>query len=278
MLLAAAAACYAAALVCCAGSWRSLLPARLGLRDSLARYGAGSLANTVLPARLGDGVRVGLFARVVPGGALAVVGAVAAVGAVRWLALTPLGVAATANAHVPRAALAAGAVPLVVAAVLARRGHLTARPNAYAAAAVWIVGVVATRVLAAAAVAASFGITHPLAAALVVVPALEVAGVVALAPANLGLAGGAAALAFHLNGTPAATAVAAGFALHAVETGTALAAGIASAVVLGLARSGPARPRVEDQPPVPRASEVEQPGEIERHAFRRVNRRLDLVG
>jgi len=37
MLLAGAAACYAAALLCCAGSWRSLLPERLGLRDSLAR-------------------------------------------------------------------------------------------------------------------------------------------------------------------------------------------------------------------------------------------------
>jgi hypothetical protein len=213
---------------------------------------------------------------VVPGGALAVVGAVAAVGTVRWLALTPLGVAATAGAHVPRTVLVAAAIPLVVAAVLARRGHLTARPRAYAAAAAWIAGVVGTRLLAAAAVAASFGIPHPLAAALVVVPALELAGVVALAPANLGLAGGAAALAFHLHGAPAETAVAAGFALHAVEAGTAI--GIASAVVLGLARGGLARPRIENQPPVVRALEREEPCEIERHAFRRVNRRLDLVG
>jgi Lysylphosphatidylglycerol synthase TM region len=238
MWLAGAAACYAAALLCCAGSWRSLLPAPLSLRDSLARYGVGSLANTVLPARLGDGVRVGLFARVVPGGALAVVGAVAAVGAVRWLALTPLGLVATAQSHVPRAALAAGAIPVVVAVVLARRGHLNARPAAYASAVAWIAGVVATRVLAAAAIGIAFGIRSPLAAALIVVPALELAGVVSLAPANLGIAGGAAALAFHTHGASTTTAVAAGFALHAVETGTALAVGTAGAVALGVLPCG----------------------------------------
>jgi hypothetical protein len=145
MLLAGAAACYAAALLCCAGSRRPLLPARLGLRDSLARYGAGSLANTVLPARLGDGVRVGLFARVVPGGTLKVVGA-------------------------------------------------------------------------------------------------------------------AAALAFH------------------VETATALAVGVASAVALGLAGRRLPRPRIEDQPPVTRALEREEARKIERHAFGRIDRCLDLVG
>src|SRR5262245_49161512 len=80
-------ACYAAVLLCSAGSWRTLLPGRMRLHDAVARYGAGSLANTFLPGRAGDAIRVGLFGRVVPGGVLAVAGAMAAVGAMRWLAI-----------------------------------------------------------------------------------------------------------------------------------------------------------------------------------------------
>jgi hypothetical protein len=66
--LALAGTCYAAALVCCAGGWRALLPASLPLYDAVARYGVGSLANTFLPGRAGDAIRIGLFGRVVPGG------------------------------------------------------------------------------------------------------------------------------------------------------------------------------------------------------------------
>ena len=237
--LAAAAACYAAALICCAGSWRALLPTHLRLVDALSRYGVGSLANTLLPARLGDGVRVGLFARVVPGGALAVVGAVAAVGTVRWLTLAPLGLAGTADLHVPAGALALVLVPPAIALLLAKRGHLVIRGRACAVASVWICGVVTARVVAAASVAAAFGVGHPFAAALLVVPALELAGVISIAPANLGIAGGAAAFAFHAHGAPIGVAVAAGFALHAVETGTALAVGAASAVSLFRFRQRP---------------------------------------
>jgi uncharacterized membrane protein YbhN (UPF0104 family) len=75
-------------------------------------------------------------------------------------------------------------------------------------------------------------VQHPLAAALLVVPALELAGVVPLMPANAGIAGGAAAVAFHAGGMPMHAALAAGFIVHAVETGTALAIGSASAVTL----------------------------------------------
>jgi hypothetical protein len=173
--LALAGTCYAAALLCCAGSWRSLLPAPLRLHDALARYGVGSLANTFLPGRAGDAVRLGLFGRVVPGGVLTVAGAVAAVGATRWLAIVPLGIVGTASA---------------------------------------------------------FGVPHPLVAALLVVPALELAGVIPLTPANVGVAGGAAALAFHTQGMPMRDALAAGMALHAVETAAGIVVGAGSAVAL----------------------------------------------
>jgi glycosyltransferase 2 family protein len=249
--LAAAVACSAAALVCCAGSWRVMLPEGLALRDALSRYGVGSLANTLLPARAGDAVRIGLFARVVPGGALVVVGAVAAAGAARWLALTPLGVAGTLDSSIPRVAVLAGAaiaLPLPLAWLLVRRGSvrarrvlaplLGARPATYRALAVWAAGIVAFRVFAAAAVAVAFGVGRPVSAALLVVPALELAGIVPLTPANVGIAGGAAAIAFHAYGAPTSTALAAGLTLHAVETGTALAVGAAGAVRLARLSEG----------------------------------------
>ena len=95
-----------------------------------------------------------------------------------------------------------------------------------------VAAVVASRLLAAIAVAAACGIPHPLAADLLAVPALELAGVVPLTPANAGVAGGAAALAFHLAGAEPAAALAAGLVLHAVETATSVLAGAASALYL----------------------------------------------
>ena len=89
------------------------------------------------------------------------------------------------------------------------------------------------RIAAAAIVGIALGISHPLAAALLVVPALEVAGLIPLTPANVGFAGGAAAIAFHAQGTPMHAALAAGFVLHAVETSAGVAFGAASALALG---------------------------------------------
>jgi uncharacterized membrane protein YbhN (UPF0104 family) len=57
--------------------------------EACARYGAGSLANTFLPARLGDGARLALFARTLPrspGRTLSSAGALAAIGVSRGLA------------------------------------------------------------------------------------------------------------------------------------------------------------------------------------------------
>src|SRR5947208_5722778 len=81
---------FALAVVGAAGSWRSavgLCGGRLSLTDACARYGAGSLVNTFVPARAGDAVRIGLFSRMLPhrerlwttGGAFAALGAARAV-------------------------------------------------------------------------------------------------------------------------------------------------------------------------------------------------------
>ena len=243
--LGVAGACFGAAVACSAASWRAMLGPRLGFGDACARYGVGSLANTFLPGRAGDAVRIGLFGRVAPGGPLSVAGAVAGVGAVRWLALLPLAIAGVLGSGLPRLALAGAALallPLPLVWLLARRGSTRARAvllplrqarrSTYAAVFAWVAGTLAARVTAAATTSFALGIAHPLATALVVVPALEVAGLVPLTPANVGVAGGAAAVAFHAHGVSMHTALATGFVLHAVETCAGLAFGVGSALAL----------------------------------------------
>jgi uncharacterized membrane protein YbhN (UPF0104 family) len=242
--LALTGTCYAAALVCCGGGWRVLLPASLPLHDAVASYGVGPLANTFLPGRAGDAIRIGLFGRVVPGGVLAVAGSVAAFGATRWLLIVPLGIVGALESSVSALALAAGAaalLPLPLVWLLARgsrRARAVLEPlrsadrDAYLVLAAWVAGTVAARVAAATMVATAFGVPNPVVAALLVVPALELAGVIPLTPANVGVAGGAAALAFHAQGMPLGAALTAGLALHAAETGAGIVVGATSTIAL----------------------------------------------
>jgi hypothetical protein len=243
--LGAAGVCFAAAVACSAASWRALLGGGLSLRSACARYGVGSLVNTALPGRAGDAIRVGLFGRVTAGGVLPVAGAVAGVGAVRCAALAPLGAAGAVGAHASPLALGGAALalaPLPCLWLLARRGSRrasaalaplrAARTSTYAAVLAWVGGTLAARSAGVAIACAALGVAHPLATALLVVPALEIAGIVPLTPANVGVAGGAAAMALHAHGTPLHTALAAGFALHAVETCAGAAFGAASTLAL----------------------------------------------
>jgi uncharacterized membrane protein YbhN (UPF0104 family) len=249
--IALAGTCFAAALACCAGSWRTMLAARIGIGGAVARYSVGSLTNTFLPGRVGDAVRVGLFSRVAPGGGgvLAVAGAVAAVGTVRWLALVPLGIAGALSSTLPPLALVVAAVallPLRIAWLFARRGSRRARaalaPLRCASRATFAVvgglvcGTLVARVAGVTLAGAALGVSHPFASALLVVPALELAGIVPLTPANIGIAGGAAAVVFHTQGMPMHAALAAGLVLHAIETAAALAIGGTS--VIALVRAG----------------------------------------
>ena len=256
-----AGACFAAAVACSAASWRAMLGSRLTLGSACARYGVGSLGNTFLPGRAGDAVRIALFARVSSGGVLPVAGAVAGVGALRWLALLPLGIAGILGSGLPPLALAGAAValvPLPAVWLLARRGSKRcpdalaplrgASRSTYATVFGWVAGTLAARITAAATACIALGISHPFATALLVVPALEVAGLVPLTPANVGVAGGAAAIALHAHGTPMQTALAAGFMLHAVETCAGIAFGVASA--LSLARTTPWRQLIAFRAPV----------------------------
>lgn len=245
---------FAASLAASGCAWRVGLRAcggRLERGDAVARYCVGSVVNAVTPARLGGAVRIGLFARTLDReGALWTSGGVAAaIGAARaiWL-LGLLGVAIVANVLALWVAVAVGgaiavAVALVVASQRLRSGRRVAHaldafrelgrsPRDCAALIGWLGVATAARVGSAALAAASLGIHHPLAGALLVVPAVDFAATLPLTPGNAGFSSAAAAFALQAHGAGASVALSAGIALAGVETLTALVAGTASAFVL----------------------------------------------
>ena len=250
-----AGASFAAALVCAACGWRAaigLCGGRVSPVDACARYGVGSLVNSLTPARIGDVVRFALFSRVVPGHdrLWSTGGACATIGAARALALCVLLVAASAVGALPvwPLVLAGGAVTVAATvSVLARRTRFTGRaahvldafrelgrrPSASLPLLGWILLATAARVGGAAASAAALGVEKPLHAALLIVPALDVAGLFPVTPGNVGLTSGAVAIALQSVGLDLTSAIAVGIALHAVETIAGIVFGLASALWLG---------------------------------------------
>jgi Lysylphosphatidylglycerol synthase TM region len=205
-----AALAFLGALVCSASAWR----AATGLddrADAIARYGVGSLVNSLVPAHAGDAVRVALFARAAQDKRLLTAGkAVVGVGAARLL-ITGLLLLAMLF---PWVLLALLAVPLL--------GRVAR----------WVAAATAARLLAAAAIAAALGLPSPLLAALLILPAIDLAGLLPLTPGNIGLKSGAIALALQAHGVDGTTALSTGIALHAVETVVGLAFGSASVLYL----------------------------------------------
>ncbi|HEX7527385.1 MAG TPA: lysylphosphatidylglycerol synthase transmembrane domain-containing protein [Gaiellaceae bacterium] len=250
---------FAVAVFSAAGSWRSALRlcgGTLTLPDACARYGAGSLVNTFIPARAGDAVRIGLFSRVLPNRErLWTTGsAFAALGAARAGVIAALIIAGSATGTLPLWPLfaAVGIITVAVGVSLYARGHnpqsraghlldsfhaLGREPAAALRIVTWIAISFAGRLAAATAVAAALGIHHPFAAAMVIVPALEVAGTIPLTPGNVGITSAAIALAFQTQGVSFTNGLAAGIAFHAVETAVGIMFGIGSVVWLAPYRS-----------------------------------------
>ncbi len=237
-----------------AGSWLSairLCGGRLSVGDACARYGAGSLVNTFVPARAGDALRIVLFSRVLPSRERlwTTGGAFAALGIARAAVLAGFVVAGTLAGALPLwsplAALALVAAGVVLT-VRARRSRAVGRcshlldafralrrePRAALRLVGWIVLSTAGRLAAATAVGAALEIHRPLVAALVIVPALDVAGIIPLTPANIGVTSGAVAMAFQAHGISFTHGLAAGIAFHAVETTVGILFGLASVVWL----------------------------------------------
>ena len=238
---------FAVSVLAAAGSWRcaiGLCGGRLSVTDACARYGVGSLLNTVVPFRAGDALRIGLFARVIPSEKrlLTTGSAFAALGAARAVVLGALVVAGYLAGAVPLWPLliAVGLVAAaVVVAIVSRRSNahildafrsLAKEPSGAARLVGWLAVSTAGRLVAATAVGAALGLPHPLAAAIVIIPALDVAGLIPLTPGNIGITSGAIAIALQAQGTSFTNGLAAGIAFHAVETAVGLMFGIASLV------------------------------------------------
>jgi uncharacterized membrane protein YbhN (UPF0104 family) len=236
---------FAVSVLAAAGSWRcaiGLCGGRLPVTDACARYGVGSLVNTLVPFRAGDAVRIGLFSRVLPSEKRLVStgSAFAALGAARAVVLGALIVAGYAAGAVPlwpllvAVALVLGAIAVAIAArkssahALDAFRSLAREPRGAARLVAWLALSTAGRLIAATAVGAALGLPTPLAAAIVIIPALDVAGLIPITPGNLGITSAAIAVALQAQGASFTNGLAAGIAFHAVETAVGLMFGIAS--------------------------------------------------
>jgi uncharacterized membrane protein YbhN (UPF0104 family) len=222
-----------------AQAWRSVIRScggKLGRGDAVARYAIGSAVNTLAPARLGDVVRIALFSRTLehPERTWTGAGAYTTIGAARslWIALLVLGAFAWGALPLWPVAVCAVSVGLaVVAAAIVRRRNPHSRlahffdayrelgrhPRQALPLLGWTALATAARVGVVAAIVSSLGVHHSLGAALLIIPALDVASLLPLTPGNVGLASGAVVVALQGYGTGTMTALTISLGLHAVE-------------------------------------------------------------
>lgn len=245
---------FVAAFGCTVGAWRAGFAAaggRISARDAAAGLGIGSMVNSIAPAKLGDAVKVALCSRAIhtPGRLWTGGGVYAALAAARSLALALLVVVASITGAVPLwpAFVVCGIVAMLaavgllsgrvrsyprIARVLAGFAALERSPRALATVLAWTFGMVACRLGATVAVAAALGLPHPLLAALLILPALDVASAFPITPGSIGIGSGAVAVALAGRGIGMSQALGTGFALQALETLVSLAAGSFGALAL----------------------------------------------
>ncbi len=249
-----AAFCFLGSLVSSASAWRGALGlcgGRISRSDACARYGIGSLVNGLSPVRIGEAARVALFAQSLDGedrgwrmgGAFCIVTAVralvfavvvvcaASVGAVPvWPVLVLVGLAA---ATLLVAFCTRNRTPHThVAHLLDAFRGIGRSPTEAVRMGGWFAASTGTRFVGAAAIAAALGVHAPLTAALIIVPTLDLAGLIPLS-GNLGITSGAVVVALEAHGVHMAKALSTGLAFHATETGAGMAFGAAGAVLLG---------------------------------------------
>ena len=264
-----AAVCFVAALLCNAFAWRAtvrLCGGRIGWFASIACYCVGSLVNSAAPARIGDAVRIGLFSKAfgehdrrerlwTSGGVFS------AIGAARALCLGSIVLVAAAMGALPLwpvLVLGAFVAAAVVAIFFARRrsaeravAHLLdafrafgRSPGRGARTLMWVALATVARLVAVAGIASALGVESPFMAAVIIVPALDLAGSVPLTPGNLGIASGTVAVALQSRGIGLTQALTAGIALNAIETAASIVLGCAGVLFLTRFRSPAARRRV----------------------------------
>jgi uncharacterized membrane protein YbhN (UPF0104 family) len=237
-----------------AQAWRSVIRScggTVGRADAVGRYAIGSALNTVAPARLGDVLRIALFSRTLDHRerAWTSAGAYTTVGAARALAMAVLVITGYAAGALPLWPVlgAAGCVAAgALAAALARHRNphtrlahffdayreLGRRPREAAPLLAWILVSTAARIGAVAAIVSALGIHGSLAAALVIVPAVDAASLLPLTPGNIGIASGAVVVALRGHGIDAEAALTISLGLHAVEAAASVVCGTIGALAL----------------------------------------------
>jgi uncharacterized membrane protein YbhN (UPF0104 family) len=245
---------FALGFICTVGAWRAALGAaggRIGPYRAAASIGVGALVNSFAPAKLGDAVKIALCARSIdaPGRLWTAGGVYAALAAARCLTLAALLVVASATGAMPLwpVFVLCGAVAVLalaaaysgrlrrhprIAKVLAGFAALERSPRGMATVLGWTAGMVVARLGATMAVAAALGLPHPVLAALLILPALDVASVFPLTPGSIGVGSGAVAVALAGRGIGMTQAFSVGFAIQALETIVSMAAGSSGALYL----------------------------------------------
>lgn len=238
--LALSSAAFLAAFACTVGAWRSALAAagaRLCPKQAAARLAIGSLVNAFTPAKLGDAVKITLCARAIdaPDRLWTAGGTYAALAAARSLTLAALVVVASATHALPlwpvfllvgsSAAVALAAVASSrfrrhhrIASFLAGVTSLARDRRALRGVALWTAGMQLCRLAGTVAVVSALGLPHPFLAALLILPALDLAGAVPLTPGSFGIGSGAVAVALASRGIGMTDALATGLAIQGVET------------------------------------------------------------
>jgi len=238
---------FGLAFLCGVGAWRTAFMAagaEIEPAETAARVGVGSLVNSFAPARLGDAVKVALLSRAIdsPGRMWTGGGVYAALEGARSIALASLLVVASVTGAIPLwpvFVLVAVAGVIAVAARASRRvrnhariqkllagmSALASSPRAAATVLGWSLGVQLTRLLATVAVARALDLPHPVLAALVILPALDLAGVVPITPGAAGIGSGAVAVALASRGIGMTEALGVGIAMQALETAISIIAG-----------------------------------------------------
>jgi uncharacterized membrane protein YbhN (UPF0104 family) len=209
------------------------------------------MVNSFAPAKLGDAVKIALCSRAIEGpDRLWTTGGVyAGLAAARSLALAGLvvvGFVAGAMPLWPVFALCGAVAAVAAAATLSGRfrshpriahvlGALAAlerSPRAMATVLGWTIAMVLSRLGATIAVAAALGLPHPVLAALLILPALDVAAAFPITPGAVGVGSGAIAVALASRGIGMSQALAVGFAIQGLETFVSIAAGSLGALYL----------------------------------------------
>lgn len=242
------------AFVCTVGAWRAAFAAaggRICPKQAAASLGIGSLVNSFAPAKLGDAVKVALCSKAIdaPNRLWTAGGVYAALAAARSLAMASLLVVASLTGALPlwpAFALCGGVAALAAVACSSKRWRAHPRiarllegivalgrsPRAAATVLAWSFAMQLARLLATMAIAIGLGLPHPALAALVILPALDLAGTFPITPGSIGVGSGAVAVALASRGIGMSQALGVGFAIQALETLVSVTTGTAGGLYL----------------------------------------------